>query len=80
MNGPRERAAPPIGNFLKESKMAVPKRKSSKAKIRSRRAAHKGRLPGVKPCPGCGAPQQPHRVCPSCGSYKGRQVVSVEAE
>lgn len=60
--------------------MAVPKRKSSKQKVRSRKASHKRPLPAVGECPQCGEPQQPHRVCPSCGYYKGRQVKIVEAD
>jgi large subunit ribosomal protein L32 len=60
--------------------MAVPKRKSSKSKIRMRKASHKTTVNPAKPCPECGAAQQPHRVCPSCGYYRGRQVISVSAE
>lgn len=63
-----------------EDKMAVPKRKSSKSKIRSRRAAHGKPVVAVKACPQCGSPQRPHRVCTSCGYYKGRQVLTVEAD
>ncbi len=25
-------------------------------------------------CSNCGSPKLPHRVCPECGFYKGRQV------
>ena len=60
--------------------MAVPKRKKSKSKIRSRKSSHKKQYAEVKPCPQCGSPQQSHRVCPSCGYYRGRQVLTVEAE
>ncbi|MBN1269774.1 MAG: 50S ribosomal protein L32 [Kiritimatiellae bacterium] len=60
--------------------MAVPKRKKSKSRKRSRSRSHKRELIGSKPCPKCGAPHQPHRVCPSCGTYKGRQVITIEAE
>ena len=60
--------------------MAVPKRKMSKMKVRSRRSAHKARVVASRPCPQCGAAQQPHRVCRSCGYYRGRQIVTVEAE
>lgn len=60
--------------------MAVPKRKKSKSKVRMcKRAKKRDVVTGVK-CPKCGASHQPHRVCPSCGSYKGRQVVSVTAD
>jgi large subunit ribosomal protein L32 len=41
-----------------------------------RRANHdKVTAPNVVPCPSCSAPMVPHRVCPSCGAYKGRAVV-----
>jgi len=60
--------------------MAVPKRKVSKSKVRSRRASHRKPMPATAPCSECGAPHLPHRVCPSCGSYRGRQVLTVEAE
>jgi len=33
----------------------------------------------VQACPSCGAPQQAHRVCTACGTYKGRKVLTVEA-
>ena len=58
--------------------MAVPKRKSSKQKIRQRKASHKKKLPGLSVCPECGEPKQPHRVCLSCGFYKGRQALPVQ--
>jgi large subunit ribosomal protein L32 len=29
-------------------------------------------------CPKCKEPVLPHRVCKSCGTYKGREVVAVE--
>ena len=60
--------------------MAVPKRKKSKMRIRQRKAHHKFEPAQVKNCPNCGAPQQSHRVCPSCGQYRGRQVVTVQVE
>ena len=37
------------------------------------------KLPQLSLCPQCAAPFRPHRVCPSCGYYKGRQVITVEA-
>lgn len=36
-------------------------------------------LPQLINCSECDAPTLPHRVCPSCGYYKGRQVVNVES-
>jgi len=61
--------------------MAVPKKKMSKARRDSRRA-HNFRLvaPNLIPCPNCKAPTLPHRVCPTCGYYQGRQVINKETE
>ncbi|MBQ9726931.1 MAG: 50S ribosomal protein L32 [Kiritimatiellae bacterium] len=59
--------------------MAVPKRKKSKMKIRMRKAQKKAEIPATTTCPACGAPVQTHRACPSCGMYRGRKVVSVDA-
>ena len=58
--------------------MAVPKKKVSKQRRRKRRGAQKAELPTVQKCPKCGDPKIPHRVCPTCGTYKGEQVVEVE--
>ena len=60
--------------------MGVPKRKTSKCKVHARKRAHKMAIVTVKACPQCGAPHRPHRVCPSCGYYNGRQVITVESK
>ena len=60
--------------------MAVPKCKVSKSKIRMRKGSHSKPTSRAQNCDQCGAPQLAHRICPSCGYYKGRQVVTVEAE
>ena len=58
--------------------MAVPKRKPSHSRQRMRRAYNSVlKLPELGVCPQCAAPYRSHRVCPSCGYYKGRQVVTV---
>ncbi|HAB17282.1 MAG TPA: 50S ribosomal protein L32 [Verrucomicrobiota bacterium] len=60
--------------------MGVPKRKPSRSRQRMRRAYNSVlKLPQLSPCPQCDAPSIPHRVCPACGYYGGRQVVSVTA-
>lgn len=58
--------------------MAVPKKKTSKAKSRSRRAsAWTLEAPARSVCPHCHQAKLPHVVCPSCGWYKGRQAIEV---
>src|SRR4029450_2747607 len=60
--------------------MGVPKRKPSRSRQRMRRAYNSVlTLPQLSTCPQCAAPYIPHRVCPACGFYKGRQVLSVTA-
>jgi large subunit ribosomal protein L32 len=33
----------------------------------------------VQACANCGAPRVPHRVCMSCGQYRGEQIVAKKA-
>jgi len=55
--------------------MAVPKKRTSSARRDKRRAQHKAGKATLNRCPKCHSPRLPHRVCPTCGSYKGREVV-----
>lgn len=58
--------------------MANPKRRHSKARTAKRRA-HDALVPAsAGECPRCHEPKLPHRVCPQCGYYRGRQVKAVE--
>ena len=58
--------------------MAVPKKKTSKSKSRSRRAsAWTLHEPAQSRCPQCQRAKLPHVVCPNCGWYKGRQAIEV---
>jgi large subunit ribosomal protein L32 len=58
--------------------MPNPKHKHSKARRNSRAAHYKLRAPTFGPCPHCHKPKPPHRVCPHCGYYAGREVVKLE--
>ncbi|MDA3799407.1 MAG: 50S ribosomal protein L32 [Kiritimatiellae bacterium] len=59
--------------------MAVPKRKSSKSVVRTRKRTIKAKVTGTAACPECGAFKELHRACKACGYYKGKQVINVEA-
>lgn len=59
--------------------MAVPKRKTSKARRDKRRASNiKMTAPNFANCPQCHEPKMPHRVCDSCGYYGDKEVVKVD--
>ena len=53
--------------------MAVPKRKKSRSRTRSRRSQWKATTPAYAECPRCHQAKLPHRVCANCGYYAGRQ-------
>ena len=73
----RPRAQEPLLAF--PLAMAVPKSKQSHSRTAKRRAQHKISAPAINECPRCHAPRRPHRVCPNCGTYAGREVVAPEA-
>ena len=59
--------------------MAVPKQRQNSARKGRRRAGqlnktHNTNIQTVK-CSNCDAKIAPHRVCPECGHYKGKEVV-----
>ncbi|MDI6861578.1 MAG: 50S ribosomal protein L32 [Caldisericia bacterium] len=61
--------------------MGVPKKKKSKSRVRMRRAYfYKPPNVNLVECPHCHELIVPHRVCPYCGYYKGREIVAKEVE
>lgn len=60
--------------------MAVPFRRTSKTAKRMRRTHFKLSVSGLVKCPNCGAMIKSHNVCPMCGYYNGKQVVSKKAK
>jgi large subunit ribosomal protein L32 len=59
--------------------MAVPKRKTSKSRRDKRRAQHGIEAPRINVCPNCGQPKESHRMCPTCKTYRGREVEPLRA-
>ncbi len=58
----------------------LPKRKLSKGR-RDRRRAHDAlKVQNLVQCSNCGEMRLPHRVCPHCGHYQGRDVIEIEEE
>lgn len=59
--------------------MALPKRKTAKARKGIRRSHLSLTPPSLVECPQCHSPKRPHHVCPTCGSYGGREVIETES-
>lgn len=57
--------------------MPNPKRRHSKRRTSTRRAHDFLSPKGFNECPNCGGRKLPHRACPHCGHYKGREVIEV---
>lgn len=60
--------------------MAVPKKRTSVSRKGLRRAGqhHKLTAQSTMSCPNCGEPTLPLYVCPSCGTYKGKEVIKIK--
>lgn len=57
--------------------MAVPRAKTSKARTRRRRGINmRLEAPNLVECANCGNLIMSHKVCPKCGFYHGRQVLT----
>jgi len=60
--------------------MGVPKRRTSPARRDKRRAHKKLTFPNITLCPQCHEPLMPHHICPHCGTYRGKEIITVEEE
>ncbi|MFA4915677.1 MAG: 50S ribosomal protein L32 [Syntrophales bacterium] len=58
--------------------MPNPVKRHSRTRRNKRRSHDFLTLPLPSSCPQCYEPKLPHRACPSCGTYKGREVVALE--
>lgn len=57
--------------------MSVPKQRHTKTRRDRKRKRFELKPVATQVCPKCGKPMLPHRVCGSCGYYKGREVIDV---
>lgn len=57
-----------------------PKRKLSKGRRDRRRAQDSLQAMNLVQCSNCGEMRLPHTVCPNCGHYEGREVITAGKE
>jgi large subunit ribosomal protein L32 len=58
----------------------LPKKKHSRGRKGGRDAHSALTRVNTSTCPSCGAARLPHRACPDCGNYNGRQVFNPEVK
>ena len=56
----------------------LPKQKQSRTRRDKRRTHDSLKVSNMVQCSNCGEMRLPHRACPDCGHYKGREVFEVE--
>jgi large subunit ribosomal protein L32 len=57
--------------------MSVQKQRHTSSRGKRRRSHHGLKKQNLQPCSHCGTLINPHKVCPNCGYYRGRQVIDV---
>ena len=60
--------------------MPVPKFRTSASKRNMRRSHHALKAPCTAVCENCGEVKLSHVACPSCGFYKGKQVLETKKQ
>lgn len=66
-----------IGPKKKISKTQRNKRHSTWQRLALKKLANRY---APSKCPNCGATVLPHRVCKSCGYYKGKQIITIKSK
>ena len=83
-HGPPRHARPPFPPAVRSNAHSAAIGRCKKWPFRSEKppspaatsagAPHRIEAPRVNECPQCHQPKRPHRVCPTCGTYRGREV------
>jgi len=60
--------------------MPLPKTRHSKTRGRKRRTFWKIKNPSLGICPQCKQPKPSHKVCPTCGTYDGKQIIEIKVK
>ncbi len=60
--------------------MSVPSKRRNKSRTNRGRSHEALKKINLIKCPKCKKPTRPHRVCPTCGSYQGREVIKLKVK
>lgn len=60
--------------------MSVSKRRKSSSKTKKGRSHQALNKPKLIKCSKCSKPTLPHRVCPFCGSYQGKEIIKLKVK
>lgn len=58
--------------------MAAPKRRTSHSRKRMRAIGKHVYVHRISSCSNCGADTFSHRLCDTCGFYKGKQIIKIQ--
>jgi large subunit ribosomal protein L32 len=59
--------------------MGLPKKKYPKSRQGKRRSHMALSAPAMVDCPQCHSLKISHHVCPTCGTYNGREVIEIKS-
>jgi large subunit ribosomal protein L32 len=59
--------------------MGLPKKKYPKSRQGKRRSHMALSAPAMVDCPQCHSLKSSHHVCPTCGTYNGREVIEIKS-
>lgn len=60
--------------------MANPKKRKTHSKSRMGRSHLALKKVGLTECPKCKEAKRPHTACPTCGTYKEKEVIKVKSK
>jgi len=66
-----------LNNFFVQTSMANPKQRHTRHRRDRARKQYDVTLVKTQPCPKCQTPVRTHRICPKCGTYKGKEMITI---